>query len=404
MLTDTVSNHARTDRPFAIVVALDTMQGLQTARILARRGIPVVAFAHDLSHPSCRTKVCRQIIQVDTRSDDLIEALLSLAETLTDKAVIFPCQDPSVLVISRNRDKLEDAYHVMLAPHQTIEMLMDKNRFYEFALRHGAKVPQTFTLRSSQDADRAAEELTYPCVLKPTTRSIVWDSNTKEKALRANDRKAFLDIYRQAKDWADELMVQQWIDGSDGDLFSFNCYFDRNSRLVCSFVAKKIRQWPPRTGSSCLGEECRNDFVQKEATELFRRAGYKGLGYIEMKRDPSTGTHYMIEANVGRSTGRSAIAEAGGVEMLYSMYCDAVGLPLPAELDQKYQGVKWIDLRHDLQSALYYFRKGELTPRQWLASIRGKKAHAVFSWTDPMPFIADFYRAFKMMLSKSAKA
>ena len=40
------------------------------------------------------------------------------------------------------------------------------------------------------------------------------------------------------------------------------------------------------------------------------------LGYVEAKRDVRTGRHYLIEPNIGRPTGRSAIAEAGGVELL----------------------------------------------------------------------------------------
>lgn len=70
-----------------------------------------------------------------------------------------------------------------------------------------------------------------------------------------------------------------------------------------------------------------------------------------MKRDPETGRQYAIEANVGRPTGRSAIAEAGGVELLHTMYCDVAGLPLPNGRTQTYKGTKWIDVRHDLQSA-----------------------------------------------------
>ena len=33
--------------PCAIIIGLDSMQGLQTARILAKRGVPVVSIAKD---------------------------------------------------------------------------------------------------------------------------------------------------------------------------------------------------------------------------------------------------------------------------------------------------------------------------------------------------------------------
>jgi predicted ATP-grasp superfamily ATP-dependent carboligase len=78
------------------------------------------------------------------------------------------------------------------------------------------------------------------------------------------------------------------------------------------------------------------------------------------------------------------------------MYCDAVGWPLPANLEQKYTGVKWIYLRRDFQSAFYYWRRGELSLRDWWRSIRGRKAYAMFSWTDFLPFLADFVRVARL--------
>lgn len=95
----------------------------------------------------------------------------------------------------------------------------------------------------------------------------------------------------------------------------------------------------------------------------------------------------MIEANIGRPTGRSATAETGGVELLATMYCDAAGLPLPADREQRYVGAAWIDLRRDLISAVYHWRRGELGPVDWFRSLRGPTAHAVLSVRDPLPFM-----------------
>jgi D-aspartate ligase len=81
------------------------------------------------------------------------------------------------------------------------------------------------------------------------------------------------------------------------------------------------------------------------------------------------------------------------VELLYTMYCDLTGMPLPEQRQQHYGGVKWIYWRNDLLSAWHYWRKGEITPGQVWQSWRGKKACAVFSLHDPMPFLADLGRS-----------
>ena len=61
-------------KPPAIVFGLDSNNGLQTARILAQREIPVIGIARDSKHPYCTTNVCEEIIFTDTESDELIEA------------------------------------------------------------------------------------------------------------------------------------------------------------------------------------------------------------------------------------------------------------------------------------------------------------------------------------------
>ncbi len=380
------------------------MQGIQTARILAGHGIRVIAIASDPKHHSCKTRVCERILFVDTASEALVDLLAALGTELEQKAVLYPCQDKSVAVISRHRERLERYYHVVLAAPDVVEMLMDKIRFYRYAQQAGLPIPPTYFLGSRSDAEQAAEQLSFPCIVKPSFRSPQWDEHTLSKAFKVSNRSELLAIYDQTSKWTDTLIAQQWIEGNDGDLYSCNCYFDTNSEPLVTFVARKIRQWPPRVGSSCLGEECRNDVVLQETLRLFRGVRFRGLGYVEMKRDVRTGAQFIIEPNVGRPTGRSAIAEAGGVELLYTMYCDAVGLPIPENREQKYQGVKWIDLRHDFQSAFHYWRHGELSLKEWWRSWRGPKAHALFSWRDPLPFLWDLQRVLRMFLTPSERA
>jgi predicted ATP-grasp superfamily ATP-dependent carboligase len=129
----------------------------------------------------------------------------------------------------------------------------------------------------------------------------------------------------------------------------------------------------------------------KQTVELFTSVRLRGLGYLEMKRDAHSGQYRIIEPNIGRPTGRSAIAEAGGVPLIYSMYCDLAGLPLPARREQTYRGAKWIYFKNDLASSWHYWQKGELTVREWVRSLRGHKRDAVFSRSDPLPFLLDWW-------------
>jgi predicted ATP-grasp superfamily ATP-dependent carboligase len=154
---------------------------------------------------------------------------------------------------------------------------------------------------------------------------------------------------------------------------------------------------------SSLGEECRNDEVLQAALRLFGSVPYCGFAYLEMKKDVRSGGLFAIEANIGRPTGRSAIAEAGGVELVQTAYCDALGLPLPEARIQRYGNAKWIYFARDVVSAWYYHRQGELTVRDWLRSLRGLRMDAVFSRRDPLPFVLDSISGFARVIRREPR-
>ena len=83
----------------AVVIGLDCITGLQTARILAARRVPVIGIASDPQHFACRTRVCERRIAADTHGPGLIETLEILAQTLSEPAVLYPCTTVFCIVV-----------------------------------------------------------------------------------------------------------------------------------------------------------------------------------------------------------------------------------------------------------------------------------------------------------------
>lgn len=386
-----------------IVVGMDCITGLQTARIFWRRGVAVIGVASDPKHFACRSRSVSKVVTSATHGQDLIDALLGIRSELSERPVLIPCTDASVYAISESRDQLH-AFHVLLPRHETVHSLMDKSAFQEFAERHSIPVPRSRTVRTRADVLEVANELTFPLVVKPPRKSAEWRRRTRVKAFEVASVGELLELWDDlATWWTGSLVVQEWIVGGEDQLFSCNVYFDKTSQPLATFVARKLRQWPPRTGTSASGEECRNDQVLETSLRLFTAAGYHGLGYVEIKRDERTGAHYVIEPNIGRPTGRSAIAEAGGVELLMTAYADAIDVPLPEHRTQQYRNARWVYLRHDLQAAIHGWRRGECTPVSWYRSLRGKRTWAVWSGRDPVPFFLDFLRAGRKLVRMGSR-
>ena len=386
-------------KPHAVVVGLDCIQGLQSARILAGHGVPVVGISSDGKYYSCRTNVCEEIHVVKTRGPKLIALLEELGPTFDARPFLLACQDKNVVTISRHREVLEPWYRFVLPDPDVLETLIDKDSFYRFALESGLPLPPTFFVSNREEAEEAALQLTYPVIIKPPAREGNWTKHTKLKAIVADTREDFLAKYDLYQDWADVLIVQRLVEGSDDNHYTCNIYFDQNREPAVTFTSRKLRQWRPTTGQACLSVECRNDEVVEETMRLFCGVNYRGFAYLEMKYDEQMDQYFIIEPNIGRPTGRAAMAEAAGVDFLYTAYCDAVGLPLPENRQQTYQGVKWIHLMRDIQAALHHLARRELTLREWWRSTRGVKAFAVFSWRDPLPFASAIFQSAFVALS-----
>jgi D-aspartate ligase len=378
----------------AVVVGLDSITGLQTARILAARSVPVHGVVADRRHWGARTNACTTVVESPLSGSELVASLALLGRRLGRPAVLLPCSDAAVDTVSRYRDRLADhGFLIALPEHDVVELLMDKVRFASYAAEHGLPVPRTELLADPSSAAAVAASIRYPCVLKPPYKTASWLSHTSAKGYPVADERSFLETYDRVRSWVPFLLAQEWIPGGEDELYSCNAVFATGGRPLATFVARKLRQWPPDIGTSASGEECRNDEVLDTTRKLFGGLGYRGLAYLEMKRDVRTGTLWIVEPNVGRPTGRSAIAEAGGVELVFTAYCDAAGLPLPRAREQRYGDAKWVDLRRDLQAAMVARRRGSLTLREWAMWVRGPKAHAIWSQRDPAPFLVDVSRA-----------
>jgi predicted ATP-grasp superfamily ATP-dependent carboligase len=378
--------------PPAVVIGLDCITGLQTSRLLADRGVPVLGIVADRRHWGARTNACLEVVEAPLSGPALLEALRGLAGRWGGPSVLIPCTDASVHYLSEHREELPDGWILPIGPHEQVSSLMDKAGFAAHAAELGLPVPRTVTIVDRTQAESAADTLTYPCVLKPTAKSPTWLAHTAAKAFRIDDAQQFMSVYDRVAEWAPVLLAQEWVDGPETGLYSCNAYFDDGQPLV-TFVARKLRQWPPEIGTSASGEECRNDEVLATTLRLFGSVGWRGLAYLEMKRDQRTGQLMIIEPNVGRPTGRSAIAEAGGVELVLTAYRHALGLPLPEARTQRYGGAKWIDLRRDAQAAVVAARRGGPSLAQWARWLPGSKAHAIWSPKDPAPFLTDMAQA-----------
>ncbi len=385
-------------KPNAVIIKLDSITGLQTSRILAKYGIPVIGIADDPGNYCCRTNSCKKVLTANTSNYELIDTLIKLGKKSGGKSALFLCSDDSVLAVSRYREALKDWYGFVFPDNEIINLLMDKVQLYKYLERSGFSIPTTYFVSNKSDLKEIANKVTYPCVVKPPRPTKTWFNYFESKALKIRSPEELHAICDNGLKAADIFIIQEWIDGKDSNIYQYYYYFDKSHKPVINHTSRKLRQWPIELGEATLVESCLNEPVPRESIDIYSGIRYKGIISLEIKIDEKSGKHFIIEPDVGRPNTSIGQVEASGVPILYTMYCDALDMPLPSVTVPKRTDVKWISFGRDLLTSRGYYIRGELTFREWLNSIRGVNTFAVISIRDPIPSILEVYDLFKIIL------
>jgi predicted ATP-grasp superfamily ATP-dependent carboligase len=329
-------------KPNAVIIKLDSITGLQTSRTLAKYGIPVIGIADDPDNFCCRTNSCKKVLTANTSNEELINTLIKLGKKSGGRSALFPCSDDSVLAVSRYREALKDWYGFVIADHEVIDMLMDKVKLYQHLERSGFSIPTTYFISNKSDPKEIAKKVTYPCIVKPPRPTKTWFNYFEYKALKIKSPEELYAVYDNCLRASDVFIIQEWIDGKDSNIYQYYYYFDKSHKPVINHTSRKLRQWPIELGEATLVESCLNEPVPRESIDIYSGIRYKGVISLEIKIDEKSGKHFIIEPDVGRPNTSIGQVEASGVQILYTMYCDALDIPLPLYTAPKHAGVKRI--------------------------------------------------------------
>jgi predicted ATP-grasp superfamily ATP-dependent carboligase len=312
----------------AVVVGADIC-GLGLVRSLGQAGIPVVVTDTDRRRPAMHSRYARPFVVPSLSGTGLVESLLAVAKPLDCRPVLFLTTDAQVRTVSEHRDVLQ-AYHIRLPDHRTVCELLHKTGFQTSAERHGFPVPVSLTVRKPDDLVEL-RRLRFPVVIKPGDKTAFFQGKAP-RALRVDDHDraeaACRGILREVTD----LIVQEWIEGPDDQIYFCLQYYDRTGVPVGSFTGRKLRSWPPGTGStaSCIPAPEVAESLEPLACAFFQAVGMTGMCSMEFKRDVRSGAFFMIEPTIGRADWQEEVATLNGINMPLVAYRQALGLPAPS--------------------------------------------------------------------------
>jgi predicted ATP-grasp superfamily ATP-dependent carboligase len=305
------------------VVVGGTLNSLGIVRSLASAGIPVYIACDTRFCPAGLSRQCTLLWVPDLEGQGLVDGLLSIAGRIGEKAVLILSSDVQVLAVSRARAALEAHYFLALPTETMVDVLMDKAKFQAYAEEIGLRVPRAVVLEEGHD-EQALDVLSMPVVVKPADHELA----PAERTTRADTVAEARAVARRMRFAASSVVVQEWIDGDDDDIYFALFVCDGQARIVALFTGRKMICNPPLVGSTALCVAAATEQHQTLAaqTQAFvTDSHYHGIGGLEFKRHRRTGQFVVVEPTVGRTDWQEEIATLCGVNIPAIAYRTVLG-------------------------------------------------------------------------------
>jgi CelD/BcsL family acetyltransferase involved in cellulose biosynthesis/predicted ATP-grasp superfamily ATP-dependent carboligase len=366
----------------APTVVACVMGDMDLLRPLALADIPCAVVSRP-GVPSLYSRYAQSRLAWDDYSkniEGLLDALVGFGKAQPEPPVLFYEEDGQVLLVSRFRERLAQAFRFVVADATLIEDLLDKARFQVLAERHGLPVPgaRRFDPATLEPADLG---LRFPVIIKPLTRLDRWnDSWGLRKALCAENAEALRSLWPQLRAVGLPLLAQEFIPGAESRIESYHCYVDPQGGVAGEFTGRKIRTYPLRYGHTTALEITEADDVRRQGRAVVERLALTGVAKLDFKRDPQ-GNLRLLEINPRFNLWHHAGAIAG-VNIPALVYADLTGLPRPPAT-RVTAGVRWSRIWKDFPAA----RAGGMPLTMWAFWALGCEAKSTLSWDDPLPFV-----------------
>jgi len=366
----------------AVVLGLGA-NGLGVVRALARSGIRVFGVDNDPDKPGSQSRYGEKLIidQADIRTA-FREGLSRIARRGGPaRPVLLPSNDEAVEVLHEDREELRRHFRILVPPADAVERLMDKLSFDRTAREAGLATPRTWLLT---DDDLPTEG---PWMLKPRRR--YGQAGVRLDVPRRIDGPDELArVTPGLIGRPDEYVLQEMVPGDDDRLEFYGACW-KAGRPVAEFTGAKIRQYPRGSGSTACAELTDGGRVLELSRLLLERFGYEGCVDVEFKTG-NDGRHYIIEVNA-RTALWHVMGQLAGVSLPLAAFAAATGQPFNRRPVRRV-GKRWVYLERDLRAVRDRRRSGEADWKRFVAELPLVRRFAVFSVTDPAPFVGSVQR------------
>lgn len=373
--------------PPGVIIVGGYANGVSALRGLARAGVRtavVLTKAHDIAQYSRYAHEAHRVVDLHRRPEALIELLQQHSARWRGWAII-PCNDYALTALAEHREMLSRWYRVAVPDREVVLRVVDKAQTYRLAAEVGLDLPRSYGPASLIDCSR--QDISYPVVVKPLESALFWETFGK-KLIVARDRQELTAAVAQMRLAGIEAEVFDLVPGSDGQFCNYTVYMDRHGDPAAEFSFRKLRKAPQFYGVARAAKVADLPELREPTMALLRRIGWRGMASAEYKLDPRDGRYRLMEIN-GRCFLTHGLPTRCGVNYpLLAWREHALGETVSARANG-WQGV-WLHMHADLSYTAIEERSADWSWSDFMGTYRGPWVDAVWSPSDPLPFLAQW--------------
>jgi D-aspartate ligase len=358
---------------------------LGVIRSLGRIGVPVYGVHEDPYAPAASSRYLAgrcfwQPSPADV--DRVVTGLLRLADHIGRASVLITTDDASAIFLAEHGGELRQRFFFPDPPRDLPRRLGSKYSLYQACLDLSLAAPQATLPSSLGEAQKFASAVGYPLIAKLTTPWTMYRGLHSTSVLAG--QLELNDIYRRFEQSGEGLMLQEYVPGGRGHDWFFDGYCDADSICRPAFTGIKERSYPASAGFASFGRSVANEKLREQFTSLLTRLGYRGLLDLDIRLDARDRQYKLLDFNPRLGAQFRLFRDTAGTDLALAAYLDLTGQLIPP--GEQVNGRTFLLENWDPLSALANWRRGELSLRAWMSSLRGVDETAWFARDDLRPF------------------
>jgi len=291
-----------------LVLGRDTRAFLSVIRSLGRAGHEVHVAWCPADTPALRSKYIHAVHAIPRYDPDGLAGLLAAVHF----DLVIPCDDFAILPLQQNRARLEAAARLYLLSDQAFALCSDKHKTYELAERLGIALPRQRIAATVREVEEAAGVFGWPLVLKPIRSVVVAGARNEVRKVRST---AEIKVVAEAMLAGGPVLVQENFIGIGAGI-EVLCH---EGQVLVAFEHERVHEPVQGGGSTYRKSVPLSPDRLEAASRLMRAMRYTGVGMVEFKVNPATGSWVLMEIN-GRFWGSLPLSIAAGADFPRYLY------------------------------------------------------------------------------------